>query len=362
MEHKGINLEEVKKNNRAAVLRTLNREGALSRKNIAEAVGLTQASVSIIVSEMINEGLLVELGELEEEKRAGRKKILVAINCDFKYVLSLGIEADKTYISVVNLSGKVIAGNVIDTPAVGSVLPEQFLATVCSKFKDLMWEEHISKDKILAVGVSLPGEVDNANGISVRAYNVWDQPVNVRAIVEQELGIDTVVENNVKAYAMMELIFGSGKNGDDLFLLKWGPGVGSAIIIDNKLYAGANGKAGEIGHIIANKNGKLCSCGSRGCLETEISASALKEEKSKNIIFDKIDNFALTIRNSIRYLDPNKIVMWGYLFDEEQYLERFIEAYKKYDPTVKDDFFIKSSLSAKDEHTEALAIVFERLF
>ncbi|MCF0128230.1 MAG: ROK family transcriptional regulator [Pseudobutyrivibrio sp.] len=362
MEHKGINLEEVKRNNRAAILMELNRNGAMSRKNIAEAIGLTQAGVSIIVSEMLEEGILLELGELkEEEKRAGRKKILVDINAFYRYVLCVGIESETTYVSIVNVVGEVQASAEIATDR--SMPAEGFLKMICDRFKEMLWDCGLSKDKVLSVGVSLPGEVDVKKGISIKAYHVWDYPVEVRSIFERELGIETHVENNVRAYAVTEILFGSGKNGGDIFLLKWGPGVGSAIIIDNKLYTGADGKAGEIGHIIAKKDGKLCSCGSRGCLETEVSSHAMREALGdENLINDKINSFALAIRNAIRYINPNRIVMVGCLFDNEAYKTKFIEAYKTYDPHVNDDFFTTSELAAKKNHTEALAVVLNSRF
>ena len=91
MSYTGINLENVKRNNRSAILKLLNDQGAMSRKDIAAALGLTPATVTVICSELIASQVLCELGEAQEDRRAGRKKILVGINYDRWRVLSVSI-------------------------------------------------------------------------------------------------------------------------------------------------------------------------------------------------------------------------------------------------------------------------------
>ena len=115
MKYQGINLENVKSNNRSALLHILNNSGAMSRKDIAGKTGLTAASVTLICTELIDEGIIIELGEAVEEKRAGRKKILVDINPAYKYILCISIEADETYIAVTNCKGVVQEKEVLPT-------------------------------------------------------------------------------------------------------------------------------------------------------------------------------------------------------------------------------------------------------
>lgn len=401
MVYKGINLENVKKSNRSAVLQLLNAQGAMSRKDIAEAIGLTPASVTIICTELLEEGIIKELGEAQEEKRAGRKKILVSLNSEYKYVLCVGVEANETYISITNLSGGIVGSKVILTDS--SIEPADFFKKVSDEFKMIMWEHQITKDQVLAVGVSVPGKVDTERGISLRSYSVWDQEVPIKDILEAELGLEVVVENNVKAYAKTEILFGNGRSDDHILLLKWGPGVGSAIIINNELYQGATGSAAEIGHVLARRDGKLCKCGKRGCLETEISThaiidavmeaygtteeshnqmpvlkewleaghqmrynntgewGALQDEKMQEILHKKVEFLAMTMRNAVGLVDPDKIVVLGYLFDVPGFFEYFKEVYNRYGVSEREDFFAKSELTAKDAHTEALSVVVELL-
>lgn len=423
MLYKGINLGNVKLSNRSAILQLLNRQGAMSRKDIAEAVGLTPASVTLICNELLEEHIIKEVGEVEE-KRAGRKKILVSINEEYRYVLCIGIEANETYISVTNFLGQLRKSKVLLTDS--NEEPESFFKRVADECKMLLWESEITREQILAIGVSVPGKVDTEKGISLNSYSIWEKPVPIKALLEKELGLTVYVENNVKAYARMEIMYGAGRSDDNVMLLKWGPGVGAAIIIHSELYQGGFGNAAEIGHVISNRGGIKCKCGREGCLETEISTHAIidsikeaygiedegkcisrdqhekkesaddtslmdwleagnelsyyntsewaciKDDKLQKLLLEKIDRFAFTIRNVVGVIDPEKIVVCGYLFEVPGFFEAFIEAYCKYDSRdyekeltkeeaqkKKHNFFVKSELMAKTYHTEALSAVID---
>ncbi|MCR4999794.1 MAG: ROK family transcriptional regulator [Lachnospiraceae bacterium] len=381
MKYQGINLGNVKLSNRSSILRLINNHGAMSRKDIAEAVGLTAASVTLICTDLIDEGVLVEIGEAEEEKRAGRKKILVDINGDYRNVLCIAIETDETFITVTDLKGQVICTHSMPTKR-GSD-PAEFLCAVAEEARRLMWENDITKERILGVSVTLPGLVERARGLSLNTYNIWTKKIPVAEIIRQELGFTVVVENNLKAAAQSEIYFGFGRHVPDLFLLKWGPGVGSAVIIDGKLYQGANGMAGEIGHMTSNKNGRSCNCGRKGCLETYVSTHAILEDifdslgnsdeyrvdlnrlagdEVRGIMDEKLDLLAHHLRNTVSILDPERVVLTGYMFDIPGFLTRFTDAYREYDDSVQDDFFVKAHTTGDSKHIEGLAVVMEELF
>lgn len=375
MKYQGINLENVKLSNRSSILLLLNNNGAMSRKDIAETVGLTAASVTLICSELLEQGLIVELGEANEEKRAGRKKILVDINPSFRSVLCIAIESDVTYIAVTDMKGKVLCNTSMNTDR--EIPPETFLKNVTDECQKLFWKNGIVKEKVLGAAVTIPGSVDRVKGISLNSYNIWTENIPVASYIKKELGIPVIVENNLKAYAQTEIYFGLGRTVNNLFILKWGPGVGASIIIDGKIYQGSNKMAAEIGHMTAVKDGLRCNCGRKGCLEAYVSTRAIKEElklslgndygslndenlfdnkKALEIIDKKIDMLALNLRNSISILDPKNVVLIGYMFEIPGCFERFVKAYREYDPLVSDDFFVKSTLSESINHTEGLAV------
>lgn len=394
MKYQGINLENVKNNNRSAILSILNNSGAMSRKDIAAKAGLTPASVTLICAELLEEGAIYELGELVEEKRAGRKKILVDINPSFRHILCICIESDETFISVTDCKGDVKCSRNLATDK--RMSPEDFLLKLSLEGKELMEKSGVAPDKFLGAAVSLPGMVDREKGVSVNTLSIWTESVPVKEILEKELSLSIVVENNLKASAESELLFGSGKDSDELLILKWGPGVGSSIVIGHRIYQGADGLAGEIGHVSLGKGGKLCNCGRRGCLETEVSTHAImadilfacedekKAEKMptlkkmlddgyvmtyrnvrewaaiedagvRKILEEKIDKLAFSMRNYISVINPKKVILTGYLFDVPGIFEKFTEIYKSYDSLVPEELFSRSEVSFGTSHIEPLA-------
>ena len=366
--HTGINLENVKANNRSAILKLLNERGAMSRKDLAHELGLTPATVTLICTELIGAGILYEQGEMVEDKRAGRKKILLGIDYTCRYVLSISIEALDTCITVSDMKGQHRTERHLKTDT--ETEPENFLQTIANESKVLMWEAGISREKILGVGVSIPGPVDREAGVSQKAYQIWDRPVHVTACLEQQLEFPVIVENNVKAFAEAELIYGMGRKRENLLFLKWGPGVGSAIVIDSAIYESHIAKEGEIGHIRVEKNGKRCRCGRRGCLETKASIHAIAEQVAAactaqsmpklyqmvegdltqirartieqwiqaddpgmwKVIEDVIEQVANTVCSAVTLIAPDGVIVYGSVFRLPQIWERFLALCAQYDP------------------------------
>lgn len=400
MKHKfeGINQENVKQSNRSAILKLLCSDGAMSRKDIAQIIGLTPAAVTLICSELMEEGVLVEKGEAEQEKRAGRRKILVDINYGFKKVLCIRIEVDETYMTLTDLAGNKFSEKNILTDR--AARPEDFLERVATFSKNMMWEAGVTKDDILAGGVSVTGIVDRKKGISKNSFQIWDEPVDVRSILEEKLGLDIVVENNVKACAYGELTYGDSRSKNNLMFVKWGPGVGSAITIDHHVYQGRDFRGAEIGHYIVEKNGVPCRCGKRGCLETVVSSHAFVDEIKRNlnpkdmpkliqwleddshelnansiveviglgdegvrrIMDEKIDRLARTVENIISVLNPDNIIVYGTVFEVPGIFERFIQCCQAYDPELPEGYIKLSGLGNRITYIGPLAVAMDEYF
>lgn len=400
MKHKfeGINQENVKQSNRSAILKLLCSEGAMSRKDIAQIIGLTPAAVTLICSELMEEGVLVEKGEAEQEKRAGRRKILVDINYGFKKVLCIRIEVGETYLTLTDLAGNKLSEKSILTDR--AARPEAFLENVATSSKNMMWEAGVAKEDILAGGVSVTGIVDRKKGISKNSFQIWDEPVDVKSILEEKLGVDIVVENNVKACAYSELIYGDSRSKNNLMFVKWGPGVGSAITIDHHVYQGRDFRGAEIGHYIVEKNGIPCRCGKRGCLETVISSHAFVDEIKRNlnpkdmpkliqwleddshelnansiveviglgdegvrrIMDEKIDRLARTVENIISVLNPDNIIVYGTVFEVPGIFERFIQCCQAYDPELPEGYIKLSGLGNRITYIGPLAVAMDEYF
>ena len=398
MAHTGINLENVKENNRSAILKLLNDKGAMSRKDLSEQLGLTAATVTLICSDLIAMGILREQGAVNEGRRAGRKKILVGIDYTYRYVLSVCIEANDTWVAISDLKGEKLAEKQMKTEH--KTAPTLFLCHVASACREIVMTAGIPNDQILGVGVSVPGAVDRKNGVSKAAYRVWEHRVEVARVLKEHLEWPVILENNVKAFAEAELIYGSGKKNDNLLFLKWGPGIGSALVVRDVIYESQTSKEGEIGHITVEKGGKLCRCGRRGCLETKASVRAIAEkvsaactEKSMPALYryvkgdvtricaenvdewihandpgmwaildDVIEQVAWNVCHALTLLAPEALILYGSIFAMPQVRERFLRFCKEYDPAYDETYINLSELSDSIDYIGPLAIVVNQLF
>ncbi len=394
MSYSGVNSVNVKMYNRSRLIKLLNDNGPASRKDIAIGLGLTAAAVTQICTQMIAEGILADLGELSENPRPGRKKMLVGLNYRYRHVLSISVEASETSISVSDLDGRDLQRKTLDTDT--SVAPQVFLQKIAAESRRLLEDTGLKMSDVLGAGVSVPGAVDREHGISLHALRIWDAEVPVKTILQERLGIPVTVENNVKAFAEAELSYGTGRQSKNILFVKWGPGVGSAIVIENHVYDSHNSKTAEIGHLIVDRKGKLCRCGRRGCIETKVSQQAVAEEvraqysqesmpelalytagnperiNARNIsewaqlkdaalqkiLQQAIDELALTVSNASTLMAPDQIVVYGRMFDIPGFLERFLDCCRNYIPDYKDDLIVKSDLSTKTSYIGSLALVF----
>ncbi|WP_270564320.1 ROK family transcriptional regulator [Clostridium beijerinckii] len=392
----------IKQENRASILEALKNNGTMSRKDIASIVQLTPAAVTILVNDMIKDGIIKEAGELEEgDKRVGRKKILIDINYNYKYVLGINIEAEQINIGVSNISGDIIAETSWATDMDSEMKPEVFLKEIADKCVNLFWKENILKESILGVGVGIVGLVDNNTGVSKHAYGLWRQSVHVKGILENALEIPVVVDNNVRALAVAEMDYKSEQDISDMLFVKHGPGIGSAMIVGKKIHYGANNKAGEIGHAIMNLEGELCKCGKRGCLETVASKQAILKNikaifsmketpllyskcngSADDISLDKVFeaafsggdrerkilrqvavNMAMAISNAVSLYDPQQVILYGKTFWYEQFLNEFKCIIKEMILVEDLDGFITiSKLNYKENYIGGIALAIRKFF
>lgn len=363
---------QVKKQNRSSVLNCINQCGPVSRKDIARITGLTPAAVTLICTELIQQGLLQELGFDTFSTGAGRKKVLLEINYNCYYIVTVNIEFSDTFLSISNMRGDCLEQRVVPTDR--DAEPEIFLTHVAKLCREMKNHFPELAEKLAGVSVAVPGVVDREKGLSIHAYGVWNRQVAVCEVLKKKLDLPVWIENNVNAFAMAELLYGYGRDYDNLLIIKWGPGVGSAVIIDGQLYEGRHGKAAELGHFIVERDGNLCSCGRRGCLETKVSYRALTgsvpfvaeefgqvyrkaEAEGNGGIFDEaIDLFARTIVNSMTILAPNRVVLFGSLFHDRVIRDRMIEACEKYDSRYNTSRILYSGLADKEKIIGPVAV------
>lgn len=399
-ETKGSNMTIIKYQNRALILNIIKNRGAVSRVDIAQALQLTPAAITILVNDMVKEGIIKEIGPVEEEDRKlGRKKVLIDINYDYKYAVGINIEPDLTNIGISNIKGDVIASSRFETDR--NMEPENLLNMAASECMKLLWKENIMKEKVLGAGVGIVGLVDKSNGVSKRAYGLWKKEVNVKGILEGALDTRVVVDNNVRALAIGEIDYHSREDMSNVLFIKYGPGVGSAIIIDNEIYYGANNFSGEIGHTMAVPDGELCRCGRRGCLETVVSRHVIIDKVKKifspeetpelyrlcggdsgsvtmnmicgsaeagdknvlEIVREAMYHMSVAISNAVCFYDPHNVIIFGEVFKCKAVMD-ILKDYTREFIINKDidDFISISKLNNKSNYIGGIALALREFF
>lgn len=389
MKYSGINSNDVKSENRSKIIRLLNDKGDMARKDIAVQLGLTAAAVTQISNELLELGILKENGEMEEEAHVGRKKIRIGIDADYTKILGICIERNDTVISVNNMMGKCLLKKNIRTDV--SVLPEMYFERIIDTAYELMDNLSLKTRDFLGIGVSIPGYSSHDSGDSAAVQSIWDMPVPVKTILEKAFRLPIIIENNVNAFAIAELIYGAGREKGNFVFVKWGPGLGTAIAINNKVYSNQDGKTSELGHIIIDPSETPFESfvSSRAITdnvkeifsETETPElwkayggdisridlknisewGQIKDPGLEKVLEDVMIRMIIALHNTSVILPPDKIICYGSTFDlpyvRDNFNKRFLEKFSMFD----EDFLIRSTLCDHEDSVGAVAIVFNEM-
>ncbi|GAA0397181.1 transcriptional regulator [Acrocarpospora corrugata] len=234
--------------------------GTLTQAQLARTTGLSPATVSTIVRE------LRDLGVLAITSGGGRRN---AVTLAPETGLLVGIDFGHSHLRVAigEVTRQVLAERAIpfdvDASAAEGLLAAELLVD------ELLEAVGAERDDILGVGLGVPGPIDPLTGIlgSSTILPGW-VGINPALAMEERLGLAVHVDNDANLGALAEATWGAARGRRDVAYLKVASGVGASIIIDGRVYRGASGAAGELGHITIDENGRLCRCGNRGCLET----------------------------------------------------------------------------------------------
>ena len=237
----------------------------VSRADLARISGLQRSTVSLIVEELIAENWIVE-GQTGEIPR-GRKPTFLNLNGK-RGVLALDIHPAQSTLAVTDLSGKVIAEDMVALPSD----PQKVIGAIVGAIRDMIAAH--GNHSFEGIGMSLPGRFNPRFAKSIFAPNV-DWPIgHLKTRVEQATGLPVVVDNVANACALSEVWFGYSDAARDLVVVNVSEGIGTGIFANGQLMRGESGVAGEFGHVQLDPNGLPCGCGGRGCWETVASNRA----------------------------------------------------------------------------------------
>jgi predicted NBD/HSP70 family sugar kinase len=270
------NQDDLRRFNRARLLRRLHESGAASRSDLVAFSGLNRSTVGVLVSELADAGLVAE--GAGPAGQVGRPSLLVRPVPSSAVVTAFDLRVERTVAALVGVGGEVLARKEVRhkrtsyTPQAAVKSMVQLAVQLLAQAGDAAW---------VGVGVGVPGVVDHHGGRVRFAPNLGWQDVPLAALVAEgvraQLGRspDVFVGNDADLGALSEHIRGVGAANRNLIFISGEVGIGGGVIIDGRQMMGAGGYGGEVGHMAVNPDGAICRCGARGCWETEIGRDAI---------------------------------------------------------------------------------------
>jgi predicted NBD/HSP70 family sugar kinase len=260
---------DARRHNRALVLRTMFRDGPVSRADLARATNLTRVTTSDLATELLAEGLIEELGQREGTGRVGKPATLLGVVPDARFTIAVDLSDDERFhAALVDLSGKILDRRVAERDGRTGDAALEMVRTLCADLADA------ADRPLLGVGVGSPGVVD-PRGVVVEAPNLGWFELGLAPALREHLALPVHVANDANAAVLGELGLG-GAADRSLLVLKVGQGVGAGLVLDGHLVVGDRFAAGEIGHVVVDPDGEACACGRTGCLETVLAAPRLR--------------------------------------------------------------------------------------
>jgi predicted NBD/HSP70 family sugar kinase/biotin operon repressor len=276
-------MEFAKDSNHSLILDMVRKKSPISRVQLAKEFGLSKVTVSAIINDLIDEGLIIEVGAGAGCEKGGRKPILLALNASSKYAIGVDIGSTNTVAAIGNLRGEVVAKTQQPTKKNRSF--KSVFKQVSQLTAEIIQSAHIDRDSILGVGVSVPGLVAAEMGVVCLSPDLNWENVEINQILSELIGLPVVSDNCTRAMLLGAKWHGKAKDARNVFYVNIGYGIGSALMVNNQIYFNHS----EFGHIHVCDEQVPCDCGKFGCLEAVASGNAI-ELAANNTIHQKEKN------------------------------------------------------------------------
>jgi N-acetylglucosamine repressor len=345
--------QETKKHNRDLILKTVFEAETVSRAEIARITRLTRPTVSDLISGLLAEGLVEEVGV--GSSIGGKSPILLSLVKDSRYMISLNLAQEQFCGAVVNLRGDVKAMESIPVSGQDGEQALKLVYEILDRLTRMNWKP------LVGIGVGTPGLINTREGLVVNAVNLDWQNLPLAKLLEDRYHLPTHIMNDSQAAAIGEYVYGGGVKADEnLVVINVKQGIGAGILINGRLFQGDGGGAGEIGHVVVQENGLQCRCGKRGCLETlagvraviqrsqmlapdfpesslakhadaitldgVVDAFAANDPLAKQVVMDAAHYLGLSIASLVSTLNIRKFVLTG---DMTRFGQRWLDAVRE---------------------------------
>src|SRR5580704_11241281 len=271
-------LESLRARNRARALAVLARRGAASQADIVRETGLSRTTVSSLVAELLDEGLVIERADSARpapSPSGGRPATLLSLEPSSGGFVGVDFGREIVRVAVANRAGELLVDHRSERLEVAHEAQEA-LAVAEAMVSRTLGEAELDADRLISAGVAVSAPVHSYSpGFAAGViFPSWAE-IDVAEFFNERLGVPVYVCNDANLGALAEATFGAGRMHRNVFYVGLSEGIGGGVIIDGQIYLGQTGAAGELGHIVVNPDGQVCRCGNRGCLATVAGGAAL---------------------------------------------------------------------------------------
>jgi predicted NBD/HSP70 family sugar kinase len=280
------------------ILKLLYFERYLSCADLGNSLNKSLPYVTRLIEELIDENLILEKDLAPST--GGRRPIRYSLMPDTFYIISVSMDRLVSQIALFDVENNII-GEIMKLDLVLSK-DESSLIELEKYIEHFLEKVSIDRKKIIGIGIGMPGFVDPKNGINYSFMELPKGKSNIAIFLSEKLQMPVFIDNDSSLIALAEFRFGHAVKHENVMVVNIGWGVGLGMIIDGKMYRGNLGFSGEFSHIPLFTNNKLCSCGKRGCLETETSLLVLIEK-----IKEAKENGRVSILNNISNENPEEV-------------------------------------------------------
>ena len=248
--------------------------GECTLSELTKELHISVPTITKLVQELVDENIVTDLGKVETP--GGRRPNIFGLANSAIYFAGVNVGRDNMTFLITDLQNNIIKEEydytfeLLDRP--------QCIERICTNIENFIATCGIDRGKILGLGVCMTGRVNPDTGRSYKYFTTSEQ--SLRDLLEERVGIRVLLENDTRARCYAEYTCGKSKDESNVLYLHMGRGVAIGIVVDGQLYYGKSGFAGEFGHIPFFDNEIICSCGKKGCLETEVSGIAIEDKMS----------------------------------------------------------------------------------
>jgi predicted NBD/HSP70 family sugar kinase len=265
-------IKDLRRENRSAVLWSLYFDRPRSRQDLGAATGLSPASVTNVVRELLDEGIVTEVGSQDSD--GGRPRRLLDVVADHGFVI--GVDVGETRVRAglfdLTLAERAKADRPLDP---GKHEVAVVVAAVADCLRAVLADAAVDPSAVLGVGIGVPGIVEQGPEALVHGQTFHWDAVPLERLLRAQTDLPLRLENCAKTTGQAELWFGAGRGARSAVVALIGSGVGASLVSGGSIYRGVNSSAGEWGHTTIVADGRRCRCGASGCLEAYVGAEAI---------------------------------------------------------------------------------------